>query len=103
MKLEGNGWSGDFGGSCPMQGDGEVDGLPFYFRARWDSWELDIAQPGCDPLDVDEAAMARGEGWRHEEIWPGGPYDAGYMELDDVQRCMDRAVALFRASRPATS
>ncbi|WP_255425037.1 MULTISPECIES: hypothetical protein [Corallococcus] len=33
MKLEGNGWSGDFGGSCPVQGHGEADGRPFYFRA----------------------------------------------------------------------
>ncbi|MGE6761242.1 hypothetical protein ACQKGO_24715 [Corallococcus interemptor] len=33
MKLEGHGWSGDFGGSCPVQGHGEADGRPFYFRA----------------------------------------------------------------------
>jgi hypothetical protein len=104
MKLEGEGWSGDFGGESPVQGDGEVDGRPFYFRARWNSWELDIAEPGGEPLSVTEESMARGVGWRHEENF--GDLDlwqASYMEMKDVQRCMDKAVALFRASRPPES
>lgn len=104
MKLEGDGWSGDFGGECPVQGDGEIDGRPFYFRARWSSWELDIAEPGGEPLSVTEESMARGVGWRIEENWGDRDQcDASYMELEDVQRCMDRAVALFRASRHTSS
>jgi hypothetical protein len=93
--LSGDGWRGEFGGTTPVQGLGEVDGRRFYFRARWEEWSLSVAEEGKDPLDV----FPYGEGgFHHEEEWPGGPFQAGWMELTDVQKCMERAVAIFRAA-----
>lgn len=80
-----------------MEGDGEVDGRPFYFRARWEVWSLAITAPGTDPLDMH---FAMRDGWIHEERWPGGSCAAGYMTMDEVQQCMEHAVALFRSGHP---
>ena len=42
-------------GQCPVQAEGKINGLPFYFRSRGASWSLSIAAtPDGDPLD-DEA------------------------------------------------
>lgn len=37
------------GGACPVQAEGTVDGIPFYFRARGNGWSLSI---GVDPIGV---------------------------------------------------
>lgn len=31
-----------FGGNCPVQAEGTIDGKPFYFRARGSSWSMSI-------------------------------------------------------------
>lgn len=36
------------GGVCPTQAEGEMDGNPFYFRARHGVWNLTVVKPGCD-------------------------------------------------------
>lgn len=38
------------GGQCPQQVWGEIDGLPFYFRCRWNGWTLDVAAAGSNPV-----------------------------------------------------
>jgi len=37
------------GGYCPVQAEGTVDGVPFYFRARHQRWQFAI---GYDPVGV---------------------------------------------------
>ena len=42
-----------FGGNCPVQAEGTIDGKPFYFRARGSSWSMsiggdDVAHSGPD-------------------------------------------------------
>jgi hypothetical protein len=40
-------------GFCPVQGEGTVNGLPFYFRARADTWIFAVAStPDGDPVQV---------------------------------------------------
>lgn len=34
---------------CPFQMEGTLDGLPFYFRERWDRWSLSV---GEDPVMI---------------------------------------------------
>jgi len=39
-------------GTCPVQAEGKINGLPFYFRSRGRYWMLAIAkEPDGDPLD----------------------------------------------------
>lgn len=72
------------GGNCPVQSEGTVDGLPFYFRARGMHWALEIEE-------------APGLTWRHEEPHGIDPFDAGWMPEEEALGFIDKAVGLFRA------
>lgn len=37
-----------FGGYAPIQAEGKVGELNFYFRARWDTWRFEIGKPGVE-------------------------------------------------------
>lgn len=57
-----------------MQGEGKINGTPFYFRSRWDSWEFCV---GRDPLSK--------EAWVYKATYPGGAYNAGYISKEEAQ------------------
>jgi hypothetical protein len=83
------------GGLCPVQGGGALNGLPWYFRARHDSWQWAIAAaPHVDPVRVslgwEQAGWATGGAWGE----PGGQ-DAGYMDLADAERLIRESAATF--------
>jgi hypothetical protein len=61
------------GGTCPVQGIGTVNGVPWYFRALGCHWSMAI---GNDPVSI-SAGTARG--WYRRRDWFDGPLDAGYM------------------------
>ncbi|TDT87333.1 hypothetical protein DFO45_5007 [Azorhizobium sp. AG788] len=72
------------GGSCPVEAEGTYRGRRLHFRARGSSWSLDLTDP------------ASGEVWCHEEEYGAGPFDAGYMPLEDARASIRKAVAMFR-------
>lgn len=37
-----------FGGYAPIQAEGKIGELNFYFRARWDTWRFEIGKPGLE-------------------------------------------------------
>lgn len=67
-------------GYCPVQADGFVNGLPFYFHARFDTWTFAIAQtPDIDPVQV---AINNAPGFRMSRIYrkrTRGKCDASFM------------------------
>ena len=77
-------------GLCPVQAEGKINGLPFYFRSRGNNWSLSIAAtPDGDPLDHD----AR---FHHHEIYDGvSPYGAGYAEPYEAKAFIERAAKLL--------
>lgn len=102
-----------FGGYCPVQADGYVDTLPFYFRARGEHWSLQVAaDPDGDAVGAGVASVAdsvrviRGEispeevapqpGFYYREFWPEGPFAAGAMSTKDAFTCIRKAIGLFR-------
>jgi len=79
-----------FGGSVPVQGEGTIDGLPLYFRARGAQWSLDIGRiDGSDRPPL----------WWHVESWGEWP-EAGYMPEAIALAMIDKAVALYREQKP---
>ena len=77
---------------CPVQIEGTVNGLPFYFRARHDHWRMTIAKG-----DAVEASL----GWqpalyeREEPYGTLGGYDAGYMELSEAEQFVRACLAEY--------
>lgn len=81
----------DFGGACPVQGDGTIDGRACYYRSRGEGWQFHVAREGTDDLF---------NGWHYEEspyFWPEG----GWVSADVSRVCIRRAVEAWRkAGRP---
>lgn len=69
-------------GVCPVQGGGEIDGAEFYFRARGRHWSFTVGPDDAPLFDV-------------EEEWGDGPYDAGYMDLEEAERLIQRCADEF--------
>lgn len=90
--LEEDGISIEFGGACPVQGDGNVEGRTAYYRSRGEGWELEIARAGADVFDDDN--------W----IYAERPYffpDGGWVSARVSRECIRRAVKAWReAGRP---
>jgi len=61
-------------GNCPVQAEGTIDGVPFYFRARGSHWTIGI---GEYPLDA--------PAWYHKELWCDDPYGAGWMSREEAE------------------
>ena len=76
------------GGNCPVQAEGTIDGVPFYFRARGDSWSLGI---GADPVGKAH--------WEHRE-WFGEWPDAGWMSLEEAAAFLHRAADRYARGEP---
>jgi len=76
------------GGFCPVQIEGTVDGLPFYFRARGSAWSLSIADTATgDPLD---------SGWYYTQSYSDLPFSAGWMTLAEARTFLEQAVLIWR-------
>jgi len=86
------------GGNCPVQGEGSVDGQPFYFRARGNRWTFSV---GPNPVAV---LCGDAKGFHYEEAYkPDEEYAAGWMDEDEARRFIEQAAAEYRraaASNP---
>jgi len=69
------------GGNCPVQAEGTINGQPFYFRARGDSWRMNIGD------------------WSYEEDYGTGPFDAGWMTEDEARAFIKQSADKFAMHR----
>ena len=86
----------ELGGQCPVQGNGTIGGIEFYFRARGEWWTLGI---GGDPvLEPD---------WYHEEQYsnfdktndPHDMFAAGHMLYEEAAGFLFKAIRLYLEHR----
>lgn len=89
----GDGYDVPFGGACPVQGEGEIDGFPCYYRARGKGWSLEVYEVGGS-VQTSEAIWSTG---RTCYVWP----DGGYLSAGKSVQNIESAVAAFRAWRTA--
>ena len=68
-------------GAFPTQADGEMSGVPFYFRARHGEWRLDFGEA---PVRNPDMTMT------------GDDPSAGMMEDEDVMVILRRGAVLVR-------
>lgn len=79
-------------GLCPVQGEGTIDGYPFYFRERGRRWGIYISMKSdLDPVDVRGSGPVPG-GWKVE----GFSRYAGYMPELRVRALIVGAAKRFR-------
>jgi hypothetical protein len=79
------------GGNCPVQAEGTVNGVEFYFRARHAHWRMNI---GGDVV-VNPA-------WSYSEPYGEGPHDAGWMEESEARGFIAKAAEMFARQAEGT-
>lgn len=83
------------GGNCPVQAEGMIDGLPFYFRARNNSWSFSVAATKWE-----DASFARG--WYYNEPYKRDEqYAAGWMEESEARAFIEKAAKLYEEKKNA--
>ncbi|HJR34482.1 MAG TPA: hypothetical protein VJ817_06015 [Gemmatimonadales bacterium] len=87
--------------SAPVQGEGTLNGHPFYFRARGDHWTFSLAEePGLDPVFIDSAESALGRGYYLEgQYGAPGSFAASYLPLAEARMLIDECARRYRADR----
>ena len=93
MRRSGAGWSGELADEGPVQGKGVADGLPWYFRARHDTWSFSLAE-AADADAVDVGATVAGWGTTH--VW-GHRSDASSMPDETAWELIERCIHDHRA------
>lgn len=78
----------EWGGACPIQGEGSVDGRTIYYRARGSGWRIDIAEGSQSEFTYGES----------EYIWP----DGGWLNAAESERNIRLGVAKWRESMSAS-
>lgn len=83
------------GGNCPVQAEGTIDGVRFYFRARGSHWEFHVAQTDADLFKNELFSIDR-------SYKPGDDFAAGWMPQHEAVAFMIEGIAAYRANRDLT-
>ncbi len=96
-EREGEGWKGRLEGFCPVQGYGSVDGLTWYFRARYDSWSFEVWREPFIMTEYGDEELPHGPSiWRADAEYEGGEFDASWMPLADAWSIIESCLATGR-------
>lgn len=74
-------------GACPLEFEGTIDGVPFYFRSRGQTWTMGI---GGDPV-LEPRWFMRGP-------WGEPPFGAGWMPDHIGQAIVEKCCELWRVA-----
>lgn len=81
-----------YGGSCPVQVEGTIDGLPFYFRGRHNTISLAIASTPNGDVFAEDA-------WYYEENYGDADFAAGYIPLGEAVEFINKAIKMYRGQQ----
>lgn len=79
----------EIGGNCPVQAEGMIDGVPFYFRARGKRWSLEIG-PNASIIESE---------WSHSEKYSDKEYAAGWMSVDEAKALIAKGAEIYRTEK----
>ena len=74
-----------FGGNCPVQAEGTLNDVDFYFRARGNYWSMSVG--GEDVIGKPD--------WYFDEEYGDQPFAAGYMPEEDAKAFIEKAAKLW--------
>lgn len=88
------------GGNCPVQAEGTINGAPFYFRARGEHWSMEV---GGGFVLEDEKKGIPATGFYIERDYGNGPFDAGWMPIDEARSFIAESAAEYVKAHPSKS
>lgn len=87
-----------WGGACPVQGEGVIDGYPVYYRSRGEWWSAEFFAPGTD-ISGDLPGYPVFDTDHRDYIG----YDGGWIAASESRRNLILAAEEFRAWRKNTA
>ena len=78
-----------YGGMCPVQVEGTIDGKPFYFRGRHNTISLAIASTSFGDIFAEDA-------WYYEEVYGDDNFAAGCIPLSEVAEFINKAIKMYK-------
>lgn len=76
-------------GMCPVQAEGTINGLPFYFRSRGEHWSLRVAKKKGGDVFANSA-------WFYEEPYLiPDTFAAGYASKEECLAFIEKAASIF--------
>lgn len=79
----------EYGGACPVQGYGQVDGFLCYYRSRGEGWQFHVYREGVELFEDDVFVVSE-----RKYHFP----DGGWVAPEVSNRCIARAVLAFRTT-----
>ena len=79
--------------ACPVQVEGTIDGYGLYFRSRWDSWRLAIAETVDQAIAAGRSADAI---FYHESCAGMAAFDASWLEPEQLDVAMRACLPAYR-------
>lgn len=84
-------------GQCPVQAEGFINGLPFYFRSRHTCWSIDIAiPPNTDPVGGSERLIYVEDYKGHAYVeGEDNTHAAGWADKEECKEFVERAANIM--------
>lgn len=93
----GDGYDVPFGGACPVQGYGQIDGHFCYFRARHDAWRFEVYGKDAGVTKDNFTKKWCDEGVRPIFIHHGEADNTGWQDSECSVAQIEEAIAAFRS------
>jgi len=78
--------------AAPVQAEGTINGVPFYFRARNEIWSFAVAERSIQhPASISSIE----DGFYLEGTYGKSSFDASFMPLGDASRIIEDCAKLF--------
>ncbi len=92
----GDGYVVPFCGACPVQGYGQIDGHFCYFRARHDSWRVEVFAEGAGVTEQNYVSKWCDDGVRPVFTHHGDAENSGWQPAACSIAQIEEAAAAFR-------
>lgn len=94
---QGDGWSGLIRGYMPVQAWGAVDGLGWFFRARWETWGFEVYErPFTERGGLPELPDMKPIWQTDGEYGENGSMAASHMPHEEAWNLIEESIRLGR-------
>lgn len=82
-------------GAAPVQAEGTINNLPFYFWAKYNEWSFAVSKnPSIDPVDIQIPEIAE----KHGFLIEGEREKASYLTPEESEKMIIRCCQKYLAS-----
>ena len=82
--------------AAPVQAEGTISGMPFYFRARHEHWSFAVSEnPTVSPVEIQTQEQGSAHGFFAEERYGEDSFAASHVPLEEAGRIIERCAGMY--------